>query len=361
MITQDSIDKVIDGVNIEDVIGKAIPLKQKGANFSGCCPFHEEKTPSFSVSPSRGIYKCFGCGAGGNVITFVQEFEHLDFPDAVRRLAKDYVIIIEETAHQEEDKEIKEKKATMYDLNKSARNAFMKTLIDLDDENEVKKYLRDRELSQDSIISFQIGYAPDISKFLSKKIIDSGFYGIGEELGLCRKNENGNVYDMFQKRVMFPIHNERGEIIAFSGRKMEDGKEGNPKYINSKASMIYRKEEVLYGLFQAQKEIRKQDCAILVEGNIDVIMMHQMGVTNTVASCGTAFTESHAKKLSRYCKSVIIMFDGDKAGKEATLKVIDVLLGVGFLKVQVIPMEDGWDPDSLCQREGVDFLPSKSK
>ncbi|MGJ1368210.1 DNA primase [Sphingobacterium spiritivorum] len=349
MITQKTIDSVLNDSDIVKVIEKVTPLKKKGANYSGCCPFHDEKTPSFSVSPSKGIFKCFGCGIGGNVVSFVMEQQRIGYPEAIRHLAAEFNIIVEETTEEKEDKEVKEKRLTMLDINKDVSKKYREALMDLPIDHWAANYvISDRKLTFDSLISFQIGYAPDSWDFVSKKIVDSGFYAIGEEMGIINKNDKARIYDVFRERIIFPIHNERGEVIAFSGRKKNDDKKENPKYINSKDSMVYRKSSVLYGLWQAQKTIRKLDYAILVEGNIDVIMMHQAGVTNTIAACGTAFTESHAQKLRRYCSKVIIMNDGDEAGQKATLKTIDVCLMAG-LTVQVVQLEDKWDPDTLVQ------------
>lgn len=355
MITQKTIDEILS-INIADFIGKEIVLKKSGANYQGNCPFHDEKTASFVVSPSKGIYKCFGCGQGGNIISFAMEHRRLDFVEAVKHIAKETNITIEETVERE-DKEIREKRLTMLDINKAASKKYVEAFLDLpSDHLAAKTLISHRRLSLDSIIDFQIGYAPERWDFLSKKIVDTGLYSLAEELGLIGKNDLARVYDVFRNRLMFPIQNERGDIIAFSGRKLDDNKKDNPKYINSKESMLYRKSEVLFGLFQAQKTIRKLDHAIIVEGNIDVIMMHQAGLTNTVATCGTALTESHAQKLARYCSRVTLMMDGDEAGRKATLKAIDILLMAG-LAVSVVNLEKGWDPDSLIQRDFPESLP----
>ncbi|WP_454880635.1 DNA primase [Sphingobacterium detergens] len=357
MITQESIDKILDATKIEDVIGEVVTLKKKGSNLQGCCPFHDEKTPSFSVSPSKQMYKCFGCGVGGNVVTFLMEKDKLDFPDAIHKLAAKYTITVEETFSNEEDKEIKEKRATMIDLNKFVQKSWANNIIKLPTDHWSVEYLfNNRRLSKDTVIEWQIGYAPDSMKSITPHILNNGQFGIAEELGLVKKNDNGNVYDVFINKVIFPIHNDRGDVIAFSGRKQDDDKKETPKYINSRTSLLYRKEEVLFGLWFAKQEIRKRKFAVLVEGNLDVIMMHQMGVRNTVATCGTALTESHAQKLARHCQSVTVFFDGDDPGHKATLKAIDILISAG-IRVNVARPDKEDDPDTLCKVLGSELLP----
>ncbi|WP_286727860.1 MULTISPECIES: DNA primase [Sphingobacterium] len=357
MITQESIDKILDATRIEDVIGEVVTLKKKGSNFQGCCPFHDENTPSFVVSPSKQMYKCFGCGAGGNVVTFLMENGRLEFPDAIHKLAAKYSMTVEETLANEEDKEVKEKRATMVDLNRFVQKSWVNNILGLPINHWSTTYLLEhRRLSMDTIVEWQIGYSPDAMKSITPHVLNNGQYAIAEELGLVKKNDNGNVYDTFINKIIFPIHNDRGEIIAFSGRKNDDGKKETPKYINSKTSLLYRKEEVLFGLWFAKQEIRKKRFAVLVEGNIDVIMMHQMGIRNTVATCGTALTESHAQKLARHCQNVTIFFDGDDAGHKATLKSIDILISAG-LRVNVARPDKEDDPDTLCKVLGSELLP----
>ncbi|MGJ1349002.1 DNA primase [Sphingobacterium siyangense] len=357
MITQESIDKILDATKIEDVIGEVVKLKKKGSNLQGCCPFHDEKTASFVVSPSKQMYKCFGCGAGGNVVTFLMEKERMEFPDAIHKLAAKYSMTVEETISNEEDKEVKEKRATMIDLNRFVQKSWTNNILGLPINHwSVNYLLENRRLSMDTIVEWQIGYSPDAMKSITPHVLNNGQYAIAEELGLVKKNDNGNVYDTFINKVIFPIHSDRGDIIAFSGRKNDEEKREGPKYINSKTSLLYRKEEVLFGLWFAKQEIRKKKSAILVEGNVDVIMMHQMGIRNTVASCGTALTESHAQKLARHCQSVTIFFDGDDAGHKATLKSIDILISAG-LRVNVARPDKEDDPDTLCKVLGSELLP----
>ncbi len=361
MITQESIDRILDATRIEDVIGEVVKLKKKGSNLQGCCPFHDEKTASFVVSPSKQMYKCFGCGAGGNVVTFLMENGRLEFPDAIHKLAAKYSMTVEETLSNEEDKEVKEKRATMIDLNRFVQKSWTNNILGLPINHwSVNYLLENRRLSMDTIVEWQIGYSPDAMKSITPHVLNNGQYAIAEELGLVKKNDNGNVYDTFINKLIFPIHSDRGDIIAFSGRRNDEEKRDGPKYINSKTSLLYRKEEVLFGLWFAKQEIRKKKNAILVEGNLDVIMMHQMGIRNTVASCGTALTESHAQKLARHCQSVTIFFDGDDAGHKATLKSIDILISAG-LRVNVARPDKEDDPDTLCKVLGSELLPKNGE
>ncbi len=353
MITQESINNVLDTADIYEVVKDHVDLTKRGANYTGCCPFHDEKTPSFSVSPVKGIYKCFGCGASGNAITFIMEKKKLEFPDAVRTLADKFNLTLEETHDREEDKIVKEKRLTMIDMNKGALGRWQKAFYDLPKEHwaSVASLQKQRMLTRESIAEFQIGYAPDEWRFITKHIVDGGFYEFGNEMGLISRNDKGDTYDFFRNRIIFPIHDMRGQIIGFCGRKAFDNNEDRaPKYINSKESMLYKKNSVLYGIFQAQSEIRKQGVAIVVEGQVDVIMMHQAGIKNTVCPGGTALTAKHAEILKKMCKKVILMFDGDKAGKEATLKAIDVLIEQE-LNVVVVPIRDNDDPDVLVRSE----------
>lgn len=348
-ITQKSIDDVLQTADIVQFIGKSVTLKKSGTNWTGCCPFHDEKSASFVVSPNKGIFKCFGCGKGGNVISFVMENKRIDFPEAVKEIAKDLGISVEETVERE-DKEVVEKRKTLLDMTKDATEKFQKALQLADDKHWVKDMIKLRKISADSLVDWKLGYAPDSWDYLSKKIIDAGLYGYADEIGLIKKSANGEarVYDVFRDRLMFPIIDRRGQVIGFSGRKNNDNNKDNPKYINSKESMLYRKYSALYGIFQAEREIRKKDTAVVVEGNIDVIMMHQGGVTNTVATCGTALTETHAQQLKKLCNHVILIMDGDAAGQKATLKSIDILFSAG-LSVTVVELDKDDDPDTMVQ------------
>ncbi|KAA8483740.1 DNA primase catalytic core [Arcticibacter tournemirensis] len=358
MIAQKSIDELSEVIDIVKVAHHInIDLKKRGSGYTACCPFHEENTPSFHINPVKQIFKCFGCGAGGDAIKLVMDKEHLDYPDTVRKLADLFNVTLEEIQANEEDKEIKEKKLSLYDMNRGAAAHYQKQLLfHLNNPDSshwaVEELVEKRMLSKDSIVEFQLGFAPDNASFLSSKMIAAGLYQMANDLGLCKTKEE-QVTDMFVNRIMFPIHNERGQIVGFGGRKQEDGNKMNPKYINSKASMIYRKEEVLYGLYQAKQSIRKENCAIITEGYYDVITLHQAGMTNTVAPCGTAITESHAKKLKRLCSSVILLCDGDEAGWKANLRAIDILTIAG-LRVEVCELPEGQDPDTFTRALEVD-------
>ncbi|MFD2961317.1 MULTISPECIES: DNA primase [Olivibacter] len=349
MITQKSIDEVKDTTDLLSIVKEYVPdLHKRGSSYIGCCPFHDESTPSFHVNAGKGYYKCFGCGVSGGAVDIVMEKERYDFPNAIRHLAKKANITLEETSGFGEDKDLQEKKASLYELNRGAAVHFSKQLADLPHNHWANiELIASRRLTIESLLSFQVGYAPDDWRFITEKMMKQGHYQAGEELGLItRKDEK--TFDTFRNRIIFPIQDENGRIVGFGGRKPNDGDSKNPKYLNSKASVVYRKESTFYGLNQAYKAIRKMDTAILVEGYYDVIMMHQSGIENTVATCGTALTESHAQKLKRICSKVILFADGDDAGIRSMLKSIDILVQAG-LSVDVCELPEDEDPDSFAR------------
>ena len=326
MITNESINKVRDEADIQVVVGSYITIKKKGANFTGSCPFHEEKSPSFMVSVSKNIYKCFGCGAGGDPIKFVIEHEKVDFIAAVRIVADLHGITLEETEETAEDKEQVEKRVQLLAINKQVAEKYFKTLDQLLIGHPVKQeILKNRQLTMETINEFQIGFAPEEWKYISRDLIERGMFEPAKELGLVATSNDRN-FDNFRNRIIFPIHNERGQVVGFGGRIFGENSEKAPKYINSKESVIYKKEKVLFGLYQAQRHIRKCGFAILVEGYYDVTSMHQSGAKNTIAPCGTALTETQIKLLKRFTDHVVLMGDGDDSGMEANLKAVDLLL-----------------------------------
>jgi len=348
MITNRSIDDLRDQLDIVDIIGKDVPLKKKGASHTGNCPFHNEKSPSFSVSKSKQIYKCFGCGAGGDVFKFVMQKENVDFFSAVRIIAARINFVLEERDETPEDKEEAAKKADFWKINTQAADKFQQALMDLPSDHAVpEELLNNRKWLPGTIVDFQLGFAPNVDRFLSEKLIDMGLFFPAEELGLVKSGEGRN-YDVFRNRIIFPIHNERGQVVGFGGRKLEDKKKDNPKFINSKDSAIYKKESILYGLYQAQKAIKEMKYAVCVEGYADVLSFHQSGAPNTVAACGTAFTDGHAKLLKRFTSHVVLIGDGDYAGQQSNLKSVDVLLKHGF-KVEICPLPEKEDPDSFAR------------
>jgi DNA primase len=381
MISEKSIQEVRDRADILEVTRRYAELKKSGSNYKGCCPFHDEKTGSFMVNPAKGIYKCFGCGAGGaDAIKFIMDKDRLSFPDAVRSLAAIYNVELEETHSDDgEAKEAQVKKMDFYTINKWAAKTYQGILLEIlrpgftDGAGDwaAIELLGNRLLTYDTVISFQLGFAPADGRTLAPHLVQMGRMAEAEELGLARKGQNGN-YDVFRNRIIFPIHNERGEVAGFGARKQEDGKKDNPKYINSRESSVYNKSALFYGLYQAERSIRngidpkakdggllKEKFATTVEGYFDVISWHQGGVTNTIAACGTAFTDQHAKLLKRFTNHVLLVGDGDSAGERSNLKTVDVLLRHGF-KVEHCPMPEDEDPDSLARKLSQGIEPEES-
>jgi DNA primase len=350
MITEKSIQEVREHADLLEVCKDHIPdLKKKGANYQACCPFHGEKSPSFTISPVKNIWKCYGCGAGGNdAIGFVMKIDRITFPEAVRALAVKFNIALQETEEDPDQAEKKTKLAEYFSINNLALQLYQKNLMGLADDHPARLELFDhRQLTMDSVIEFKLGFAPDEWKFLSPALIEQGLYKPAVDLGLVATKNDSN-YDIYRNRIIFPILDEKGAVCGFGGRKMEDGNKDNPKYINSRDSDVYRKEQILYGLYQASKAIREMGFAVVVEGYYDVISFHQKGAANTVAPCGTALTEQQAKLLKRFTNHVVLMGDGDKAGRGANYKAVNLLLRHGF-KVDICNVPDGEDPDSLAR------------
>ncbi len=338
-----NIDEVKDSINIVDVIGRVVTLKKAGNHYVGLCPFHDEKSPSFNVIPAAGFYKCFGCGKGGDAIKFVMEHERKEFIEAIEYLAEMFNV----TLHRDEKNAPSQQSIDELDEMKlvidTCHQKYFSQFLKLSENDLPVTYLRDRKISEESRLEWQIGYAPDEWQFLTEGLIAAGRWNVAQTLGLVtRKNEKN--YDLFRNRIMFPILDHKGNVIGFGGRDLS-GKENVGKYINSADSRLYNKSMVLYGLYHAQKHIREKKCAILVEGYLDVISMHQAGCGNTIATCGTALTEDQCKLLRKYTDHVILMRDGDKAGKNASLRDIDMLLKSNF-KVQVFVLPADQDPDS---------------
>lgn len=341
-----NIDELKQVVNVVDVVGRFVELKQKGSRWSGLCPFHNEKTPSFTVTPSIGIFKCFGCGKTGDSISFVMQHEHKDFVSAVETVADIAKFKLDYSKKDEFSKEQLSELEELRAINTKACGVYRINLLALKDAegDNAWKYALSR-LNEESIIQWQIGYAPDEWKFLTNPLIESGKFKQAEQLGLV-KTRNDNNYDVFRNRLMFPIQDTNGFIIGFGGRDLS-GSEKAAKYLNSTDSKLYNKSSVLYGLHIAGKSIRDKKHAILTEGYMDVISMHESGATNTIGSCGTSLTEGQCTLLKKYTSHVIIMRDGDDAGKKATLRDIDLFLKYGF-KVELVELKNGQDPDQLA-------------
>ncbi len=336
-----TLDEIKSRCNIVDVIGKVVPLKKAGANYKGICPFHNEKTPSFVVSESKQIFTCFGCGARGDVIEFVQRYYHLDFMEAVEKLAGEYGIEITHGGGASS-----QKKEKLYEINRMAAKFFFSHMTKQGSPGYL--YMYNRGITADTIKKFGIGYAPDswdsLYQFMMSKDVDPETL---VKLGLLSKKEN-RYYDKFRNRVMFPIINTRGKIIGFGGRIIGDG---NPKYLNSPESDIFLKKNNLYGINLTREYIAEEDTAILVEGYMDVVSLFQSGVRNVSASLGTALTENQARMLKRYTKNIILSYDADNAGRAAALRGIDILHEQG-LKAKVLHVTDGKDPDEFVKKQG---------
>lgn len=358
MISKDQIEKIQNTADIVDIIGERIDVKRAGSNFKARCPFHDEKTPSFMISSSKQIFKCFGCGASGDSIKFVMMYDNLSYPDAIRHIASKYGIEIVETYSSDRTKDTSsdDQKERLRILNKSACDFFYECLIReyKKESSQVIKYLNSRKIERELVDKFRLGYAPDDWNSLKE---DQRFNLYSEEIlveaGLRKKNEKGNIYDQFRNRLMFPIYDQLGNVVAFSGRTLDE--EIPPKYLNSPETSLYKKNQVLYGLFQAMETVRRSKEIILVEGNVDLITMHKFGFTNTVAICGTAFTENHALLVKRNSDRITVMLDGDEPGRKSALKTSEILIANGVMpSIVLLPEED--DPDSFLYDKGSEEL-----
>ena len=346
-VDTEQIDRIKSALDIVDVIGEYVVLKQRGRNFVGLCPFHSEKTPSFTVNPEKQIFYCFGCGEGGDVISFLMKHEHLDFPEALNILA--HKAGIEITA-KESDSRLKEQKhARLYEINRLAANYFYRNL-NSEEGKPALDYLQKRKVSPEMRRTFALGFSLDSWHDLLNYFESQGIKP--EELaqaGLAIPKEKGQGYfDRFRKRLMFPIVNVRGRVIGFGGRTIDGGE---PKYLNSPETPVFQKKLNLYGLKQALPEIRRTNQALIMEGYMDVIAAHQFGHTNAVASLGTALTPEQARLLARYAKEIILVYDSDQAGQQATLRGLELFDGLD-VKVRVLTIPKGKDPDEYLRTEG---------
>ena len=357
MIDQLTIEKILDAANIVDVVSEFVTLRRRGVNFVGLCPFHNEKTPSFYVSPSKGICKCFSCGKGGNAIHFLMEHEQMSFQDAAEWLANKYGIPFRKRELTDSEKALQSERESMFITNQFALDFFKDTLLNTDKGRAVGlAYFRKRGFRDDILENFHLGYCPDEPDALARAALAKGY--TKENLiktGLCYERENdGQLRDRFRGRVIFPVHSISGKVVAFGGRIMSsDAKVA--KYVNSPESVIYSKSRELYGLWQAKQAIVRKDRCFLVEGYADVISMFQSGVENVVASSGTSLTPGQIRLIHRFTNNITVLYDGDKAGIKASLRGIDMLLAEG-MNVKVLLLPDGEDPDSFAQgRNATDF------
>ncbi|MFI3286990.1 MAG: DNA primase [Rikenellaceae bacterium] len=354
MIDRNTVDRILAAADIVEVISDFISLKKKGTNFTACCPFHNEKTPSFMVSPAKGLFKCFGCGKGGGSVNFVMEHEKLSYPEALKWIARKYGIEVQEKQLTEEQIEKNNDRESMLVVNSWAQGYFSSQLTDTQEGKGVGlSYFRERGFTAQTIKEFALGYCPQMqgSDAMSQQAVKEGFqekFLTATGLTILKENSAKNrYYDRFSGRVIFPIHSLTGRVIGFGGRTMSTDKK-TAKYLNSPQSEIYDKSQTLYGIFQAKKSITQKDKCILVEGYTDVMQMHQSGVENVVASSGTSLTELQVKLIKRFTKNVTVIYDGDAAGIKASLRGIDMLLKEG-LNVRVVPLPEGEDPDSFAR------------
>ncbi len=353
MIKQEVIDKVLETARIEEVVGDFVDLKKRGTSLIGNCPFHHEKTPSFHVSVSKGIYKCFGCGVGGDSLKFVMELEKFSYPEAIRYLADKYSIQIEEVERSPAQLAAQDKRESLYVLSAWASKFFAEQLWKTEMGQVIGlNYFKERGYREDIIKKFELGYSPEEWTALVDKAQVAGFHpDYLAASGLAIERDDKSLYDRFRGRVMFPIHNLTGRVIGFGGRTLKTDKKV-AKYVNSPESEIYHKSDVLYGLNFAKKAIMEEDNCYLVEGYADVLSVHQAGVENVVSSSGTSLTTGQIKLISRFTKNVTILYDGDEAGIKASLRGTDMLHEEG-LNVKVLLFPDGNDPDSYVQKFGA--------
>ncbi len=352
MIDRQTVDRILDAANIVDVVSDFVTLKRAGANLKGLCPFHDDRTPSFMVSPSKNICKCFACGKGGTPVHFIMEHEQLSYPDALRYLAKKYHIEIKEREQTDEEKAEQSERESMFVVNEWANEWFQEQMNDTVDGRTIGlAYFRQRGFRDDLIKKFQLGYCPD--KYDAQWQAGKAA-GYNEDYllktGLCIRNEAGKTYDRFRNRVIFPIHTISGKVVGFGGRVLDSRTKGvQVKYQNSPESVIYSKKRELYGLFFAKQAIVKQDLCYLVEGYTDVMAMHQQGVENVVASSGTALTHEQIRLIHRFTENITVIYDGDAAGIKASQRGIDMLLAEG-MTVRLLLLPDGDDPDSFARK-----------
>ena len=363
MIPQETVNLILDTARVEDVVGDFVTLKRRGASFVACCPFHNEKTPSFYVTPSKGIFKCFGCGKAGSAVGFVMEHEHMSYSEALKYLARKYNIEVVEKEETPEEIAARQHSESLYIVSEFAQKFFAGQLAGGEGRSVGYSYFKSRALEDSTIEKFGLGWAPSGKTALIDAAVAAGYkleYLI--DAGLAVKREDGSVVDKFRERAMFPVHSVSGRVVAFSGRTLHAD---NPaKYVNSPETEIYVKSRNLLGIYFAKAEISRLHKCILVEGNVDMVMMHQLGITNVVASCGTALTKEQVRLIKKFTDDATIMYDGDGAGIHAALKGLELFLREG-MNVKVVLLPDGDDPDSFCRKhtlqEVQDFISDNEK
>ena len=354
MIDRSTIERIIDAAKVEEVVSDFVALRKRGINLLGLCPFHDEKTPSFIVSPAKNIWKCFGCGKGGNPVHFIMEHEQLSYYEALKWLARKYNIEVKERELSDEEKQRESMRESLFIINQHAHKYFVDNLHKSDEGIAIGlNYFRHRGINEETIVKFGLGYSLERRDAYAKKAAADGFNPkLVDKTGLCFTTEDGRQLDRFWGRVMFPVHTVSGKVVAFGGRVMQN----NPKvgkYINSPESEIYHKSDHLYGIYFAKQAIIQKDFCIMVEGYLDVISLHQAGIKNVVASSGTSLTIEQIRLVHRFTNNLLLLYDGDKAGIKASLRGIDMLLREGMnIKVALLP--DGEDPDSYAQKHSTE-------
>jgi DNA primase len=349
MIDRPTIERILDAAHIVDVVQEFVPLKKRGANFLGLCPFHNEKTPSFTVSPSKEIFKCFGCGKVGNSVNFVMEHEHLTYPEALKYLAKKYHIeVVEKELSQDEIDKQNERESLLVVTSYAARQ-FMENLFQSDEGISIGlTYFKERGFRQDTLKKFEVGYSSGIRDGFTKKALDDGYkQDFLVKTGLTIQHED-RLFDRFCGRVMFPIHSLSGQVLGFGGRILKTDPK-SAKYLNSPESEIYHKSRILYGVYQARKSVSEQDRCYLVEGYTDVMSLHEAGIENVVASSGTSLTQEQVRLIKRFTQNITILYDGDAAGIKASIRGIDIVLEEG-MNVKIVLLPDNEDPDSYSKK-----------
>jgi DNA primase len=359
MIDRSTVERILDAAQIVDVVQEFVPLKRRGVNFLGLCPFHNEKTPSFTVSPSKEIFKCFGCGKVGNSVNFVMEHEHLTYPEALKYLAKKYHIEVVEKELSQEELEKQNERESLLVVSSYASRQFTENLFHTDEGISIGlTYFKERGFRQDTLKKFEVGYSFEKRDSFSKKAVEDGYkHDFLVKTGLSIAHED-RLYDRFSGRVMFPIHSLSGQVLGFGGRVLKTDVK-TAKYLNSPESEIYHKSRILYGIFQARKAITQEDRCYLVEGYTDVLSLHEANVENVVASSGTSLTQEQVRLIKRFTQNITILYDGDAAGIKASLRGIDLVLEEG-MNVKIVLIPDNEDPDSyskkLSNEEFLKFL-----
>lgn len=353
-IDRETIERILDSAKIEEVVGDFVTLKKRGVNLIGLCPFHNEKTPSFTVSPAKNLCKCFGCGKGGNPVHFIMEHEQLSYYDALRWLAKKYHIEIKERELTDEEKHKESIRESMFVINQYALQFFTDTLYNTDEGQAIGlNYFHHRGLRDETIKKFCLGYSPEKRDSFSKAAATAGYKSdLIAKTGVCYSTEDGRLQDRFWGRVIFPVHTISGKVVAFGGRILQNNAKA-AKYVNSPESEIYHKSDHLYGLYFAKQAIIQKDHCILVEGYLDVISMYQAGIQNVVASSGTSLTTGQIRLIHRFTNNITLLYDGDKAGIKASIRGIDMLLEEG-MNINVVLLPEGEDPDSYAQSHSTE-------